>query len=258
MKEPPASQCLSRRVPAADPAPHIVLVTPVWNDSARLAIYGESLADALAAFPMPVRWIIADDGSDTGEHAALSALREWFSTVHPQVETHFAAAHYGKGSVVREAWALAPDADWLAFVDADGSVSADDMLGLIRHAIRADQSVLGIRKRTDTTTIVESPWRGIAHRGFLLAARLLLDLRCEDPQCGAKVIRGSDYRRIARRLVENGLAFDSELLATLARDGSLWREVPVTWIEKKGGKVKPLRDAWGMLGALMSVRSRME
>ncbi len=257
MKEPPSSQCLSRRVSPPNPDPEIVLVTPVWKDSARLAVFGKSLAQALAAFPHPVRWIIADDGSGADEHAALGKLREEFARVHPRVETHFAAAHFGKGSVVREAWALAPDADWLAFVDADGSVSGEDMLELVRHAVRADESVLGIRKRTDTTTIVESPWRGVAHRGFLLAARILLGLRCEDPQCGAKVIRGADYRRIARRLVENGLAFDSELLATLARDGSLWREIPVTWIEKKGGKVKPLRDAWGMLLALLSVRSRM-
>ena len=36
-------------------------------------------------------------------------------------ELHFATRHAGKGAVVREAWALAPEADWLAFVDADGS-----------------------------------------------------------------------------------------------------------------------------------------
>lgn len=234
----------------------ILLVTPVWNDSTRLAVYGGDLAASLAAAGLPVRWIIADDGSDEGEHALLDALRERFSRVYPQVETHFAAAHYGKGSVVREAWDLAPDADWLAFVDADGSVSADDMLGLIREAIRSDSSVIGIRKRTANTRVVESPWRGIAHRGFLFAADFLLGLKCEDVQCGAKVIKGDDYRRVSRRLQEDGLAFDSELLATLQRDGSDWREIPVTWIEKKGGKVKPLRHAWGMLAALLRIRGR--
>lgn len=234
----------------------ILLVTPVWNDSTRLAVFGGSLAAVLAASPLPVRWIIADDGSAPSEHGKLEQLRQEFAAVFPRVETHFAAAHHGKGSVVREAWALAPEAAWLAFVDADGSVSGEDMLALVARAVRCGESVLGIRKRTETTTIVESPWRGIAHRGFLLAAKLLLGLDCEDPQCGAKVIKGDDYRRIAHRLVENGLAFDSELLATLRHDGSLWREEPVTWVEKKGGKVKPLRDAWGMLRALLRIRGR--
>jgi len=235
--------------------PKIVLVTPVWNDSARLAVYGPSLARALAGSPLPVRWIIADDGSDPREHGLLNQLRDNLAEIFPHVETHFAALHHGKGSVVREAWALAPDADWLAFVDADGSVSGEDMLDLIDRAVTSGVSVLGIRKRTATTRVVESIHRALVHRGFLLTARILLDLRCEDPQCGAKVIKGADYRRIARHLVENGLAFDSELLAALSHSGAEWIEVPVNWVEKKGGKIKVLRDAWRMFTALLNIRS---
>jgi len=238
-------------------SPHpILLVTPVWNDSARLTEFGATLARALATSALPVRWVIADDGSKPEEHARLTELQQHFARVFPQVEVHFAAHHYGKGSVIREAWALAPDAEWLAFVDADGSVSAEGMLELCARALAASTSVLGIRKRTATTQVVESPWRAVAHRGFLLAAHLLLDLQCEDPQCGAKILNGADYRRIAHRLSENGLAFDSELLSTLKRDGSHWLEIPVNWIQKKGGKVHPLRDAWGMLAALWRIRQR--
>ena len=240
---------------SATPHP-ILLVTPVWNDSARLAGFGETLAIALAASPLPIRWIIADDGSMAGEHARLTELQCAFSRVFPHVDLHFAAQHHGKGAVVREAWALAPDAEWLAFVDADGSVTAEGMLELIADALAAGTSVLGIRKRTATTEVVESFWRGLAHRGFLLAAHLMLDLRCEDPQCGAKVLKAADYRRIARRLAETGLAFDSELLSTLKRDGSGWLEIPVNWIQKKGGKVHPMRDGWGMLAALLRIRRR--
>jgi hypothetical protein len=234
---------------------HIILVTPVWNDSARLTVYGPSLARALADSPLAVRWIIADDGSEPHEHELLNQLRENLAEIFPQVVTHFAAEHHGKGSVVREAWALAPDADWLAFVDADGSVSGDDMLGLIERAMTSGVSVLGIRKRTATTRVVESLHRALVHRGFLLTARFLLDLRCEDPQCGAKVIKGADYRRIAHQLVEHGLAFDSELLAALSHGGAVWQEIPVNWVEKKGGKIKVLRDAWRMFFALLKIRA---
>lgn len=237
--------------------PHqILLVTPVWNDSARLAGFGATLAKALADSSLSIRWLIADDGSTGDEHARLTELKHTFSQVFPHVDVHFASEHHGKGSVVREAWALSLEAEWLAFVDADGSVTAEGMLELVAIAVSSDDSVIGIRKRTATTEIVESPWRGIAHRGFLLAAHVLLDLQCEDPQCGAKVLKGRDYRRIAHLLFEKGLAFDSELLSTLKRGGSGWSEIPVNWIEKKGGKVKPLRDAWGMLAALLRIRKR--
>ncbi len=240
----------------AESSNEILLVTPVWNDCARLAVFGKTLATALARSPLPIRWIIADDGSAEGEHARLTELKNDFCREFPRVEVHFATAHHGKGSVVREAWALAPEAAWLAFVDADGSVTAEDMLELISRARCAGKSVLGIRKRTATTRIVESPWRALAHRAFLLASNGLLGLRCEDPQCGAKILKGADYRAVASHLVENGLAFDSELLLALNRSGRGWLEIPVTWTEKKNGKVKPLRDGWGMLAALLRIRQR--
>ena len=238
------------------PLPSILLVTPVWNDSARLSEFGATLATALAASPLPIRWVIADDGSHADEHARLTALQITLARVFPGVELHFAKHHHGKGAVVREAWAFAPDAAWFAFVDADGSVTADTMLELIAVAWHSGTSVLGIRKRTATTEVVFSFWRSVAHRGFLIAAHVLLDLQCEDPQCGAKIFKGTDYRQIVRRLVENGLAFDSELLSTLKRDGGTWREIPVNWLQKKGGKVHPLRDAWGMLAALLRIRKK--
>jgi len=234
----------------------ILLVTPVWKDSARLAVFGKDLADALAATQLPIRWMIADDGSGDDEHARLHERCKEFAAVFPGVELHFAARHLGKGAVVREAWSLAPEADWLAFVDADGSVSAEDFLGLIGRAVTSGVSVLAIRKRTATTHIEESFVRGLAHRGFLLAAHLILGLRCEDPQCGAKVIKGADYRAIAGKLIEEGFAFDSELLAALSHSGAVWKEVPVTWIQKKGAKVRLFRDAWKMFAALLRIRAR--
>jgi dolichyl-phosphate beta-glucosyltransferase len=236
----------------------ILLVTPVWNDSARLAGFGAELAKVLAANTntMAIRWIIADDGSERGDCARLATLLESFTAVFPQVSLHLAAAHYGKGSVIREAWALDQQADWLAFVDADGAVTAADTLGLIAAAIAADCSVMGIRKRTASTQIKESFYRGLMHRAFLTVADIMLGLRSEDLQCGAKVLRAADYRKIARELRENGLAFDSELLCALHHSGAKWLELPVNWTEKKGGKVHPVRDAWGMLKALYRVRRR--
>ncbi len=234
---------------------NILLVVPVWKDSARLADFGITLAKALAASDLPIRWIIADDGSGPEEHERLEGLRLRFAEIFSQVEVHFAEKHQGKGSVVREAWALAPDAEWLAFMDADGSVSAVEMFGLIDQAVQSGTSVLGIRKRTESTQVNESLVRGLAHRGFLLATRLLLGLRSADPQCGAKVIKGADYRAINALLVEKGFAFDSELLAALNHRSRKWSEVPVNWSEKQGGTVKLSRDTFGMISALLRIRS---
>lgn len=236
------------------PPTTILLVTPVWNDSLRLSRFGPELARALAAKALPIRWIIADDGSERDDRAKLAALLDSFAAIYPQVTLHFAAAHYGKGSVIREAWALDPNADWLAFVDADGAVPATEMIRLIEAALAADCSMMGVRTRTASTRIEESLLRGVLHRAFLAVACRMLDLRSQDLQCGAKVLRAPDYRQILPSLREIGLAFDSELLSALHHSGAEWRELPVNWTEMKGGKVNPFRDAWRMLKALYRVR----
>lgn len=235
----------------------ITLVTPVWNDASRLAVFGAELAVTLSKSDLPIRWVIGDDGSHAESRNKLKTLRHEFSQVFPHVEIMFADAHHGKGAVVRESWLTDPDADWLAFVDADGSLAPPELLELIAGAIDADSSVIGIRKRTDSANFTETPWRALAHRVFLFAVQVLLGLRCQDTQCGAKVLKGPEYRRVAPLLIENGLAFDSELLAALHFNGAKWIEVPVNWHEKGGGKVRPTRDAWPMLAALFRIRKRL-
>lgn len=215
------------------------------------------MARALAAHPRPIRWLIADDGSGPAECGRLAELQREFAAVYPDVGLHLATAHRGKGAVVREAWSLMPEADWLAFVDADGAVSATDFLNLIESAVAADRSTIAVRKATATTRVEASIFRNLLHQAFLWVADWLLDLRSEDLQCGAKVIRGKDFREIADVLGEEGFAFDSEMLCALHRSGLRWQELPVTWIGKVGGKVAPLRDGWSMLQALLRIRKNL-
>ncbi|MBT8036646.1 MAG: glycosyltransferase [Verrucomicrobiae bacterium] len=234
----------------------ILLVTPVWKDAERLGGFGTDLAETLAACHYDVHWVIADDGSGAEQHQKLQELHQKLSGVYPKVSLHFAKEHRGKGSVVREAWGIHPEANWLAFVDADGSLAPDELLRMFAAAEQGGETVLAIRKRTETTDVHETVIRAIAHRLFILAVKTLVGVQCEDPQCGAKVLRGSDYRAVAESLKEDGLAFDAEMLTALAASGAPWQELPVTWIEKDGGKVNPMRDAWGMLAALWKIRVR--
>lgn len=234
-----------------------ILVTPVWKDSARLATFGQKLATELAKRESTIRWIIADDGSGAAEVQQLEELQSGFAKLYPRVRVHPAKDHYGKGSVVREAWALEPEADWLSFVDADGSVSAPDMLDLIEKAQESGRSTLAIRKNTETTKVKEGIFRWIRHHGFLLACRLLLKIRSEDTQCGAKVLDGEAYRRIADNLIEPGLAFDAELLAEMTAAGIEWDEVPVNWVRVGGSRIHAWHDAWEMLLTLFRIRARL-
>jgi glycosyltransferase involved in cell wall biosynthesis len=253
---PMSEKEVQTQVPPLHEDVKILLVTPVWKDAGRLAGFGAELAEALSGCVHDVDWVIADDGSGPEQHQELQALHKKLSAVYPKVRLHFAKEHRGKGSVVREAWALHPEADWLAFVDADGSLATNELIRMFDAAEEGGKTVLAIRKRTATTEVDLSFLRAIAHRLFILAVRMLVKVKCQDPQCGAKLLLGADYRIVAGLLKEDGLAFDAEMLTALAAHGVKWKELPVTWIEKDGGKVRPLRDAWGMLAALWRIRIR--
>lgn len=235
-----------------------ILVTPVWNDSRRLAAFGVELAKELAARNRNIAWIIADDGSKASEKTELQKMTADFRAIYPDVSVFFAKKHRGKGSVIREAWSTRPDACWLAFVDADGSVNAHDMLDLIAHAEKSGETTIGIRKKTRHTRVQEKWIRAIRHRGFLMAVRLLLGFHSEDTQCGAKVISAHAFRKVERRLIEAGWAFDAEMLAEFHAAGVPWQEVPVNWIEKGSSRIRPWMDSMRMLLSLIQIRMRLD
>lgn len=235
----------------------IVLVTPVWNDARRLAAFGPQLASALAAAGLPVHWVIADDGSDATDGARLAELVNALRQTYRWVTLFPLPSHVGKGGVIRCAWEAHPDAAWLGFLDADGSVSADDWLNLLRRALDAGCSVIGVRDASVCAVVHGSPLRRALHRSFIRLSRVILCLQSADPQCGAKILRAHDYQHAAPWLREAGFAFDAELLITLQTLGIRWLEIPVRWLEVPNGKLSPWQHTLAMFIALLRTRLRM-
>lgn len=237
----------------------IVLVTPVWNDSKRLEGFGPKLAQALSQSGLSVRWIVADDGSSKLEQGKVSALVECLQAVYPQTEAMLFEERSRKGGAIYRAWGACPEADLLAFVDADGAIDAPSLLRLIQRACERfpDAGVIGIRHDA-VETPADRPWmRALSFRIFTALVRGIVGIDFEDTQCGAKVIPAAEYRAVAEQLMERGFVFDVELLQVLVAHGCEIEQMAIPWREMPGGKVKPLRDAWAMLAGLLRIRKRM-
>lgn len=238
----------------------LVLVTPVWNDSARLAIFGPKLAEALEQSGLPVRWIIADDGSSVEEKEAVNQLVGSFSRTYPQVEAMLFDERSHKGGAIYSAWDVCPEATWLAFVDCDGAVDAPSMVRLMEEAVSAGPrgGCVGVRHNSEETPLERPLGRMISFYLFASLVRAIVGIRFEDTQCGAKVIPAGGYRTVSAKLKERGFIFDVELLLNLERAGYTIQELRIPWREIPGGKVNPLRDAWAMIAALMRIRRRLK
>ena len=238
----------------------IVLVTPVWNDSERLEVFGFHLAEALSAANMSIRWIIADDGSDAHERIRYAALMDRLHAIYPDVELMHFSPRSRKGGAVYQAWDKCFEADYLAFVDADGAVSPESMLSLLNRAVEGAGAygVIGVRARDGRLAVRRRMLRALSYYVFKFLVRTIVGLESADTQCGAKVVPAMKYREISKKLCERGFVFDVELLVVLKQAGLEIEEMELAWEEVPGSRVKLLRASQQMLAGLFRIRRRMK
>lgn len=238
----------------------IVLVTPVWNDSARLEVFGLHLAKALAVANKPIFWIIADDGSDETERVRYEKLLQRFKAVYSDVELMRSIRRTRKGGAVYQAWGAYPEADYYAFVDADGAVDPESTLNLLDRALKRGEAcaVVGVRRHKGAVAVRRRMLRALSCRLFRFFVHTIVGLKFSDTQCGAKVISGPSYRAVAPTLSERGYVFEVELLLALRIAGVTVEEVDLPWLEVANSKLNLLPDSLQMLAGLCRIRRRLK
>ncbi|WPJ96215.1 glycosyltransferase [Coraliomargarita algicola] len=236
----------------------IVLVTPVWNDSARLEVFGHELAQTFAAAAMPIRWIIADDGSKASERMRYSKLLRRFQAIYPNIELMHFSPRSCKGGAVYGAWNQCPNSDYLAFVDGDGAVCPDAVIRLLRRVVEAGGSsgVIGVRAHGGRLAVRRTLLRALSYYLFRFLVRKIVKLDSSDTQCGAKAFPARQYREISDRLFEQGFVFDVELLLAFQQAGVDIQEMDIPWQEIAGSRVNLMRDSRQMLAGLFRIRRR--
>lgn len=168
----------------------------------------------------------------------------------------------GKGGAVYAGWDAARDGgfQWLAFVDADGAVSAGETIRLLRALLDQDAdppvALFAARVRDGGTSVRRTPLRKLLGDTFRLIVRTIFRLPLRDTQCGLKAVPAGQYRAVRPQLHERRFVFDVELAARLVRAGHPPREFPISWEESPGSRLN-LRSAARMLLALVGVRWRM-
>ncbi|MGD0262532.1 MAG: dolichyl-phosphate beta-glucosyltransferase [Verrucomicrobiota bacterium] len=143
----------------------------------------------------------------------------------------------GKGGALIEGLKLAPLADLIGYVDADGATPPRAFHELVKHISGVD-CVIGSRWLPGAVLHVEqSGQRRFASRAFHLIVQLFFWMNIRDTQCGAKVMRREAVEKIHSSLRIADMAFDINLLYSLKRAGYRIREVPTEWTDKIGSKV---------------------
>ncbi|HZD23066.1 MAG TPA: glycosyltransferase [Acidimicrobiia bacterium] len=225
------------------------IIFPAHNEAERI---GPTLHAYRREFAHPhVRFIVALDDCEDGTRDVVDR----HTRVDPRVEAH-AFPKLGKGGVIRQAFAHCR-ADWVAFVDADGSIGPDQFVRLVHAARDADGAIASRRLPTSAVRGHRIISRRAASAMFAWLVRRLFALAYRDTQCGAKLIRREVLQRLLSRVSTNDLLFDLDLLLRADELGYRVVEVPTVWVSRPGSKVRLLRDLGDVTGSLLRLwRSR--
>jgi glycosyltransferase involved in cell wall biosynthesis len=223
----------------------IDIIIPAHNEQHRI---DDTLRRYRAACPQEwVSFVIAMD--DCRDHTADVVARH--AAEDPRVRA-LTYPRLGKGGVVSETF-RSSQAEFLAFVDADGATPPPELLRLVT-ACQDTGSDIAIASRYHPAAVLpiaRGRSRRVVAAAFAALVRRLFSLHYFDTQCGAKVIRRAAAQRIVPLLSSRDFVFDVDLLMTAADLHYTVAEVPTVWLDKDGSRLSTGRDSLRMAASLI-------
>ena len=179
----------------------IHLVIPCYHESGRIGPFLAELCKTLAPLGgITIR--VVEDGSDEDEKKRMKTLIDAQRSETPfLLEPLFLPQNLGKGGAVYAAWTEEKNADWLAFVDADGSCSAAEVSRLIQLAREAPENTALFASRVKMLgkSVSRDFRRHLIGRVYATLVSEMLSIPVYDSQCGLKLVPRVCFERIASR-----------------------------------------------------------
>ncbi|HYG33436.1 MAG TPA: glycosyltransferase [Clostridia bacterium] len=156
---------------------------------------------------------------------------------YPSIRALDFPAPIGKGGALIEGLKLAPSADVIGYVDADGASPPRAFHDLVKLLDKAD-CVIGSRWLPGAVLHQAQTWvRRFTSRCFHVVVESLFWMHIKDTQCPCKVVRRAAVEKVFPYLRIADLAFDVNLIYSLKHAGFSVLEVPTEWTDKIGSKV---------------------
>jgi dolichyl-phosphate beta-glucosyltransferase len=228
----------------------ISVVVPAYNEERRLAPGLRQALEYLARRGETFELLVVDDGS----RDETIRVAESFAPQGVRVVRH--ERNRGKGAAVRTGL-LASRGRKVLISDADFSTPIEEVEKLERFLQDGTPLVIGSRGLADSQIRERQPfYREMMGRTFNKLIHLFGVRGIRDTQCGFKLARGEEGRRIAAELKIEGFAWDVEMIWLARRRGYKIAEVGVVWINSPDSRVDPIRSSFSMLRDVITMRLR--
>lgn len=231
--------------------PSLVLLVPAYNEEERIGPVLRRYAEYFRThYAGRFEIVVVLNGCRDNTLAVVEGAAAEF----PEIRALEFANPIGKGGALIEGLKLAPTADVIGYVDADGATPPEAFLDLVRHCREVDCAIGSRWMKESEIRQVQSLKRRIFSRCFHLYVELLFGMHIKDTQCGAKAIRREAVESVHSALRIADVAFDINLLYSIKRNGFTIREVPTIWRDQIGSKIQLNRGALGILLSVLRLR----
>ena len=216
----------------------LLIVIPACNEETRLSAGLVKLAASLQAQGLhDARVVVADNGSTDRTSVVCAESSGIFPTL---LRYRWVTDRPDKGLAILAGWRTAPSGcDVLAYCDADMAADPEALARgyqLIREG-HAD-GVAGSRWHPSAKVIGRSRRRALLSKTLSLLWRSLRHPGTSDPGCGLKLIRRTSFEALRLPAGLGGFAVGAEVLVRLSRAGGGVVEIPVTWTDDDGRRLR--------------------
>lgn len=231
----------------------ISVIIPAYNEEHRILPTLNAVVCTLRTTNIPFEVLVVDDGS-TDQTVEVVTELQWSM---PEIRILGNKENRGKGAVVRQCM-LAARGSVCAMLDADGSISPQELLKILSHVQNGADIAIGSRYVGESCVSITQPWyRRAWSRIANAAVQKLLVGGIQDTQCGAKVFTRQSAQILFRHATIDGWAFDLEILALARRLGYSIKEVGVHWEDDPRSRISPLKDLCRVVKETAQIRFRV-
>ncbi len=235
------------------------LVIPCYNESSRVGIMLQGLADFDSKWNGSYEVIVVDDGSkDDTVQKINNALNGEFAALKSRITIEQMNPNGGKGSALKRGVSVAKG-DYILTLDTDMSTKPTDLLAWEKrdkNLFNGDNTIyIGSRKHEEgnVKSLKSRRFIGGIFNGVV---QLFTSLQLSDTQCGFKLYPGNVARFLFGNMQSTGWSHDVELLYQADLNDIDIVEMPVTWVNMPESKVNVVKDSIKMFFGVVGISFR--